>query len=836
MRSKNTEFLKTIFRDDWETAHVTSFTDDPSNISQERRGFCWNGHYANIPLKPGNQYFTVSRFHSLNNRAIRRESQFIAMYMLVADDVREKLPLEKINKLPSPTYKLLTSANSEQWGWVLSTPCTNRLQCKNLLDGLISHGLAPDGKDPGMKGVTRYIRLPDGYNSKKSRVINGKPFQCQLLEFYPWQTSSIEELAAPFGVDLNAVRRDTKTNGAANVDHPLMDVVEIKEVKSDGRFDITCPWVDEHTDGQDDGTAVFTNSDLSIGFKCHHGHCEDKTGKDLIEWIEESNPGWSKELDTWKVYRSLHENNPEIVNSTLIPSPPLISLDILLRDLRKKPSSENLYHVYEILKLADKLTEYAEKIKVWDTVKDYMQWTNKHFDIILKEQRKIWYQSKKNGKIEKYSTKETIPTNKFPNIRESRGTLKATIENLKYMIDCYRITAFYDVITKDTINHVPGINQNMDGSATVTIEKIISLAAMNDLPTSAILNQMVALAYDNPVNPVTDHLKNLRYKGNGYIELLGSCIQTEDEDQIIKNKIFRMYMIGACAAADYSESTPRQDALPKFEYVMVLVGGQGAEKTTFFRSMLPTKLRQYFKNGQFLDPSDKDSVLKNIRYWINELGELEGTFKKADINRLKAFLSESDDVLRQPYGRVMETYKRRTIFVGSVNEEQFLKDHTGNRRYWPLLIKKILLPTNQEVINNAWAEAWYSYISGEQWWPTPEIETELDIHRISFQSPLTEEPVEDAIRYMIKMKKDMFSRDILTINDIRNGLRVAGLIGQIYKIPSNAVIGKVLIRYKLGILVRTAQKRYWVIRNPEKYMNLKSSEIEKCYQRGLVET
>lgn len=301
----NNEFLKAIFINNWKTAHVTSFPDDPNNIEKRRKGICWAGHYADISLEKGNQYFTISRFKPLNGKPVRRKAQFIAMYVVVADDIREKLPIEQVKKLPTPSYKLLTSQNSEQWGWILSTPCVDRSQAENLLDGLVSHGLAPDGKDPGMRGVTRYVRLPDGYNSKSNRLINGEPFQCQLIEFYPWQTVSMEELANPFNVDLFAKRKDTQIDGASEINHPMKYVVNIKSVISDGRYDITCPWISEHTDEQDDGTAIFSNTDLSIGFKCHHGHCQDKTGKDLIEWIDKNNPGWSQKLEKWKILKSL---------------------------------------------------------------------------------------------------------------------------------------------------------------------------------------------------------------------------------------------------------------------------------------------------------------------------------------------------------------------------------------------------------------------------------------------------------------------------------------------------------------------------------------------------
>jgi len=94
---------------------------------------------------------------------------------------------------------------------------------------------------------------------------------------------------------------------AADVsDHPLVnipDIITIKEVRSDGRFDIRCPWVDEHTGGDDSGSALFTNADGSIGFKCHHGACDSRTGKDLLDYIEQHDLGFNDRLKSWQVMR-----------------------------------------------------------------------------------------------------------------------------------------------------------------------------------------------------------------------------------------------------------------------------------------------------------------------------------------------------------------------------------------------------------------------------------------------------------------------------------------------------------------------------------------------------
>jgi len=269
---------------------------------------------------------------------------------------------------------------------------------------------------------------------------------------------------------------------------------------------------------------------------------------------------------------------------------------------------------------------------------------------------------------------------------------------------------------------------------------------------------------------------------------------------------------------------------------MIFVGEQGLKKTQFFRAMLPKPLRQYFNDGVMIDPTDKDSVSECVQRWVVEAGEIDGLFKKADINRFKAFLSRSIDVFRKPYERSSVEYQRRTVFVGSANEREFLKDHTGNRRYWPLLVEKLRIITDDDLIDSAWAEAWQLYTDGVQWWPNEDREKVLSNQTKSFQVPITDEPVDDAIKAMIDLRSGVFKYDVLKLSDIREALKTSGLSGHnIEKTPSNTMIGKIMKQHGLGISMRTATSRYWIIRDFEKYQQMKTTDVEKYYRTSFNE-
>ena len=317
----NREFLRDIFGPPMWAAHVTGFPDDPSNIQQERRSACWGGTSytrANGELSAGqtNQYFAVSIFRPLEvtcddgsvyYRPARRKSLFLGMFVVVADDVEEKISAAAAGLLPPPSYKLQTSANSFQWGWILNHPETSRARAENLIDGLIKQGLCPDGKDTGMAGVTRFVRLPEGINTKASRYVDGQPFKCRMVEWEPARRVTIEELAGPFGIDLNRLRADEgEGEGAAGAwadfpGHPVLEAVEILADVGDGAWDIVCPNIAAHTDGDTSGTRLWLHSDGTVAIKCHHS-CQELSTRELLDV-----GGLLAPYERWRVARAFAE-------------------------------------------------------------------------------------------------------------------------------------------------------------------------------------------------------------------------------------------------------------------------------------------------------------------------------------------------------------------------------------------------------------------------------------------------------------------------------------------------------------------------------------------------
>jgi hypothetical protein len=412
------EFITAIFGEDAPWCHVTDFTHDPSNIPKDQSLFAWKGdYYSRYRFTPeSNRYFTISTFYcDEQQQARRRKALYRQTHCVVLDDVREKLSHEAALLLPKPSWILETSPGSEQWGYILDVPCTVAARIDNLNDGLIESDLAPSGKDPGQKGITRYVRLPEGYNNKASKLVNGLPFKCQMLEWNPHLTVTLEQLAEPFSVNLDASRRDGRVDGAADIpDHPLVnipDIIHVKEVRSNGRFDIVCPWVEDHTGAADDGSAIFTNDDGSIGFKCHHGSCEGRTGRDLLRYIDGRQPGFTESYSTWQLMRDFGK----VAEVSFMEAPVIVEEPVSFMEapvaVVVAPTLEDVFEVFEhckpgspeqrekatlLLKAVDSLPQ-IDKAEWHSRLCHHMRWTKPAFKEILKDLRETWYQEDKTN-------------------------------------------------------------------------------------------------------------------------------------------------------------------------------------------------------------------------------------------------------------------------------------------------------------------------------------------------------------------------------------------------------------------------------------------------------
>lgn len=208
---------------------------------------------------------------------------------------------------------------------------------------------------------------------------------------------------------------------------------------------------------------------------------------------------------------------------------------------------------------------------------------------------------------------------------------------------------------------------------------------------------------DNKFHPVREYLTGLTWDGECRVDTLFiDYIGAEDTDYI--RAVTRKWMCGAVARV----MTPGV----KFDTAIVLYGTQGLGK-----SVILEKLGRKWFNNSLIDIKTKDTLEQIQGSWIVELAELAPTYKN-DNEIVKAFISRTSDRFRSPYGKRTEDYPRQCVFAGSTNTLLFLKDRTGNRRFWPITgntdskSKNSWAITDEEV-DQLWAEAFYYWSEGE---------------------------------------------------------------------------------------------------------------------------
>jgi putative DNA primase/helicase len=157
--------------------------------------------------------------------------------------------------------------------------------------------------------------------------------------------------------------------------------------------------------------------------------------------------------------------------------------------------------------------------------------------------------------------------------------------------------------------------------------------------------------------------------------------------------------------------------------VLTFQGPQGHGKTSWFRALTPAD-SGWFAEGLDVDPHDRDSVQRLTSVWIAELGEVDATFKKADVAALKALVTRDVDIYRSAYDRREERIPRRTMLAASVNRIDFLVDETGNRRWWTIPVVSVDWQHGIDA-QQLWAQMYVLAQGGEPWWLSSEEQSRL---------------------------------------------------------------------------------------------------------------
>lgn len=214
---------------------------------------------------------------------------------------------------------------------------------------------------------------------------------------------------------------------------------------------------------------------------------------------------------------------------------------------------------------------------------------------------------------------------------------------------------------------------------------------------------MCIVSNSNRINDVKSYLEGLKWDGVKRLDtLLSDYLGAEDTKYT--RAVIRKSLVAAVARAAMGAV--------KYDYMPILAGRQGIGKSTF----LSTLGKEWFSDS-LVTFEGKEAAEMIQGTWINEVGELTA-MSKQEVTSVKQFLSKQYDIYRAAYGRRTEKYPRRCVFFGTSNETEFLKDSTGNRRFWPVDVglyppKKSVWKDLPEEVDQIWAEAYVRWQFGE---------------------------------------------------------------------------------------------------------------------------
>lgn len=223
---------------------------------------------------------------------------------------------------------------------------------------------------------------------------------------------------------------------------------------------------------------------------------------------------------------------------------------------------------------------------------------------------------------------------------------------------------------------------------------------------SKLKNALLTITAERSFHPIKEYLEGLPvWDGKKRLEtLLIDYLGAEDSSYV--RAVTRKTLVAAVARV-YEPGI-------KFDTVLVLSGPQGIGKSMFFAKLGGV----WFSDSLTIsDMRDKTGAEKLQGFWIMEIGEMNG-IKKVEVETVKSFASRQDDKFRVAYGTVVESHPRQCVICGTSNSQHFLRDVTGNRRFWPVQVtgecEKHPWNMDKALLEQIWAEALTLYNAGEE--------------------------------------------------------------------------------------------------------------------------
>lgn len=359
---------------------------------------------------------------------------------------------------------------------------------------------------------------------------------------------------------------------------------------------------------------------------------------------------------------------------------------------------------------------------------------------------------------------------------DNKGNVYSTISNT--LIILQNDERLKNKIVFDTFNNAPYVRgkvpwgkkndlwtDNDDSRLRYYLESVYRLR----IPKATYEDAVSICMYDNAFHPIQDYMNKTKWDGVPRIETL-FIDYLAAEDNYYTRAITKLSMVGAVERVFQPGC--------KFDTAMVLIGGQGLGKTE-----IVSRLGGEWFSNSLTTFKGKDAFEQLQGSWIIELGELEA-MKTAEIDTVKHFMTKRSDKFRGAYQRRTDTHKRQCVFIGTSNTYDFLKDPTGDRRWYPIDVgkgkpkKNLFKELNKEMVAQIWAEAHQLYLEGELSYIKDD-----ELKRLAEQEQLAhreESPYQAIIDNYLNMRIP-FNWDSLGIYERKNYIRDVNTLSELDK-------------------------------------------------------
>jgi len=260
------------------------------------------------------------------------------------------------------------------------------------------------------------------------------------------------------------------------------------------------------------------------------------------------------------------------------------------------------------------------------------------------------------------------------------------------------------------LRSIPGTRNGQRELSDADTTRVIQWFNKNGFPmaNASVLVQVIHLTCaENAFDPLADYLNGLEWDGQSRLSSwLSTYIGAEPSAYV--SEVGKRWLISAVARALKPGC--------KADHMLVLEGTQGKLKSTALATL--ASVEWFGDNLPQMGSKDAQEYLPG--HWIIEAAELEAM--RREVDQIKAFISRQTDRFRPAYGREVITQPRRCVFAGSTNKDDWQRDVTGGRRFWPVKVGIIDIDALKQDRNQLWAEAVALYRAKEIWWLTGDVE------------------------------------------------------------------------------------------------------------------